>query len=65
VARAVGDDLLQPVRPALRVLPELDISQQDVGRACTAGEIARLMLALEAQGCHNVTSSRPATWYPR
>ena len=36
-----------------------DISQGDAGRECTAGEIAALMLELQARGCHNINFVTP------
>lgn len=36
-----------------------DISQHHSGRECTAGEIARLALKLQAQGCHNINLVTP------
>jgi putative pyruvate formate lyase activating enzyme len=36
-----------------------DISQQRSGRECTAGEIADLMLELQAAGCHNINFVTP------
>jgi putative pyruvate formate lyase activating enzyme len=36
-----------------------DISQQQDGRECTAEEIARLMLALQDRGCHNINFVTP------
>ena len=36
-----------------------DISQQNVGRECTAEEIAESMLALQARGCHNINFVTP------
>lgn len=36
-----------------------DISQQRAGHECTAEEIADLMLALQARGCHNVNFVTP------
>lgn len=42
-----------------------DISQRSVGRECTAGEIADLMIALQAQGCHNVNFVTPEHVVPQ
>jgi putative pyruvate formate lyase activating enzyme len=36
-----------------------DISQQAAGKASTAEHIARLMLALQGQGCHNINLVTP------
>jgi len=36
-----------------------DISQQREGRECTAEEIARIMLALQERGCHNINFVTP------
>ncbi len=36
-----------------------DISQRRRGQECTADEIARLMLELQAQGCHNINFVTP------
>ena len=36
-----------------------DISQQQSGKECTAEEIAEFMLALQAQGCHNINFVTP------
>ena len=36
-----------------------DISQQESGKACTAEEIAGLMLELQARGCHNINLVTP------
>jgi putative pyruvate formate lyase activating enzyme len=42
-----------------------DISQQKHGRECTAGEIADLMLALQARGCHNINFVTPEHVVPQ
>jgi putative pyruvate formate lyase activating enzyme len=36
-----------------------DISQQRAGKECSAAEIADLMLALQAEGCHNINFVTP------
>ena len=36
-----------------------NISQQATGKICTAEELARLMLALQEQGCHNINLVTP------
>ncbi|MDH3199145.1 MAG: radical SAM protein, partial [Candidatus Krumholzibacteria bacterium] len=42
-----------------------DISQRAAGRPCSAGEIAELMLALQARGCHNVNFVTPEHVVPQ
>jgi putative pyruvate formate lyase activating enzyme len=37
-----------------------DISQQGAGRTCAAEEIARMMLALQGMGCHNINIVSPS-----
>jgi putative pyruvate formate lyase activating enzyme len=36
-----------------------DISQQRIGKECTAEQVAELMLALQDQGCHNINFVTP------
>jgi putative pyruvate formate lyase activating enzyme len=42
-----------------------DISQRASGRPCSAEEIAQLMLALQARGCHNVNFVTPEHVVPQ
>jgi putative pyruvate formate lyase activating enzyme len=42
-----------------------DISQQKVGRAVSADELARLMIALQDQGCHNINFVTPEHVVPQ
>jgi len=42
-----------------------DISQQETGRACTAEEIAGLMLQLQSAGCHNINLVTPEHVVPQ
>lgn len=42
-----------------------DISQAPLGRACSPERIAQLMLALQAEGCHNINLVTPAHVVPQ
>jgi putative pyruvate formate lyase activating enzyme len=42
-----------------------DISQRPSGQDCTAAELADLMLALQAQGCHNINLVTPEHIVPQ
>lgn len=42
-----------------------DISQKHAGRACTAEEIADLIMELQAQGCHNINFVTPEHVVPQ
>lgn len=42
-----------------------DISQQDAGREVSAAELARMMLALQRRGCHNINFVTPTHVVPQ
>ena len=59
-----------PLQPAVRVLPNYDISQaikagETIDEGVSPGALAAIMLALQDQGCHNVNFVTPEHVVPQ